>query len=97
MVTQEHVADGRFEPVIERLFELALVDYIQVNSTTAGCYTFRIERGRYGIERIRGMAMSQAKTKKEVIVRKPLLTVELDPPKTTNRIEKSITQKRTPS
>jgi len=43
---QEYVADGRFEPAIERLFAQPEVDYIQVNSTTAGCYTFRIERGR---------------------------------------------------
>jgi len=33
------------------------------------------------------MAMSQAKAKKDVIVRKPLLTAELDPSKTTSRIE----------
>jgi hypothetical protein len=29
---------------IEQLFALPDVDYIQVNSTTAGCFTFRIER-----------------------------------------------------
>jgi hypothetical protein len=45
LVVQEYVADGRFEPVIEQLFAQPEVDYIQVNSTTAGCYTFRIERG----------------------------------------------------
>jgi Protein of unknown function (DUF1203) len=44
LVAQDYVADGRFEPVIEQLLERAEVDYIQVNSTTAGCYTFRIER-----------------------------------------------------
>ena len=44
LVAQEYVADGQFEPVIERLLEQQEVDYIQVNSTTAGCYTFRIER-----------------------------------------------------
>ncbi len=43
LITQEHVADGRFEPVIEHLLAQPEVDYIQVNSTTAGCYTFRIE------------------------------------------------------
>jgi Protein of unknown function (DUF1203) len=50
VVAQEYVADGRFEPVIERLLARPEVDYIQVNSTTAGCYTFRIERQKNGIE-----------------------------------------------
>jgi len=45
LVALEYVADGRFEPVIERLLAQTEVEYIQVNSTTAGCYTFRIERG----------------------------------------------------
>jgi hypothetical protein len=44
LLAQEYVADGRFEPVIEQLLALPEVDYIQVNSTTAGCYTFRMER-----------------------------------------------------
>jgi|SRR5277367_1701086 len=44
LVAQAYVADGRFEPAIEQLFGQPEVDYIQVNSTTAGCYTFRIER-----------------------------------------------------
>jgi hypothetical protein len=44
LLAQEYVADGRFEPVIEGLFRQAEVDYIQVHSTTAGCFTFRIER-----------------------------------------------------
>jgi hypothetical protein len=44
LVAQEYVADGRFEAIIEQLLARAEVDYIQVNSTTAGCYTFRIER-----------------------------------------------------
>lgn len=38
------MADGKFESAIEKLFALQDVDYIQVNSTTAGCFTFRIER-----------------------------------------------------
>lgn len=42
----EHVADGRFEAVIERLFDDPQVDYLQIQSTTAGCFTFRIERGQ---------------------------------------------------
>ena len=41
---QEYVADGRFELAIETLFADRDVDYLQVNSTTAGCFTFRIER-----------------------------------------------------
>src|ERR1700730_14369602 len=48
LITQEHVADGRFEPVIEHLLAQPEVDYIQVNSTTAGCYTFRIEPTKDG-------------------------------------------------
>jgi hypothetical protein len=43
-IAQEHVADGAFEAAIERLFSNVEVDYLQVNSTTAGCFTFRIER-----------------------------------------------------
>jgi hypothetical protein len=44
LLAQEYVADGKFEPVIEKLFARPDVDYLQVNSTTAGCFTFRIER-----------------------------------------------------
>jgi hypothetical protein len=43
-ITQEYVADEAFEAAIERLFSNGEVDYLQVNSTTAGCFTFRIER-----------------------------------------------------
>jgi hypothetical protein len=39
-----YVADGKFEFAIEKLFSYSEVDYVQVNSTTAGCFTFRIER-----------------------------------------------------
>jgi hypothetical protein len=45
---QEYVADGRFEPIIEKLFADRDVDYLQINSTTAGCFTFRIERAVNG-------------------------------------------------
>ncbi|MCU1240494.1 MAG: hypothetical protein JWO71_1220 [Candidatus Acidoferrum typicum] len=45
---QEYVRDGRFEPVIEKLFANPAIDYVQVNSTTAGCFTFRIERAANG-------------------------------------------------
>jgi hypothetical protein len=41
---QEIVNDGNFESAIERLFSNAEADYLLVNSTTAGCFTFRIER-----------------------------------------------------
>jgi hypothetical protein len=44
LLAQEYVWDGKFEPAIEKLFANQDVDYLQVNSTTAGCYTFRIER-----------------------------------------------------
>jgi hypothetical protein len=44
LLAEEYVADGRFEPIIERLFARRDVDYLQVNSTAAGCFTFRIER-----------------------------------------------------
>jgi hypothetical protein len=45
LVAQEYVADGQFEPVIENLFAHPEIEYVQVQSTTAGCFTFRIERG----------------------------------------------------
>jgi hypothetical protein len=44
LLAQEHVSNGNFEPIIEKLFASPEVDYLQVNSTTAGCFTFRIER-----------------------------------------------------
>jgi Protein of unknown function (DUF1203) len=43
-IAQKYVTDGAFEAAIERLFSNREVDYLQVNSTTAGCFTFRIER-----------------------------------------------------
>jgi hypothetical protein len=44
LLASEIVADGKFEPVIDRMFAMRETEYIQVNSTTAGCFTFRIER-----------------------------------------------------
>jgi hypothetical protein len=44
LLAQEFVSDGQFEPAIEKLFAIPGVDYLQVNSTTAGCFTFRITR-----------------------------------------------------
>jgi hypothetical protein len=44
LIAREIISDGKFEPAIDRLFAYPDVDYVQVNSTTAGCFTFRIER-----------------------------------------------------
>ena len=48
LIAQEYVADGKYEPAIEKLFADSKVDYVQVNSTTAGCFTFRIDRPTNG-------------------------------------------------
>src|SRR2546429_8019905 len=37
LLAQEYVADGEFEPAIQKLLAHPNVDYLQVNSTTAGC------------------------------------------------------------
>ncbi|MBZ5707133.1 MAG: DUF1203 domain-containing protein [Acidobacteriia bacterium] len=44
LVAQEYVTNGNMERAIEQIFLGPDVNYIHVNSTTAGCYTFRIER-----------------------------------------------------
>jgi hypothetical protein len=44
LLAQEYVADGNFELAIEKPLARPDVDYLQVNSTTAGCFTFRIDR-----------------------------------------------------
>jgi uncharacterized protein DUF1203 len=44
LVAREYVTNGNMECAIEQIFARPDVDYIHVNSTTAGCYTFRIER-----------------------------------------------------
>lgn len=44
LIALEYVDGGKFEPAIEKLFSHSKVDYLQVNSTTAGCFTLRIER-----------------------------------------------------
>jgi hypothetical protein len=44
LLAQEYVEGGNVDSTIERLLERADVDYIHVRSTTAGCYTFRVER-----------------------------------------------------
>jgi len=44
LIATEYIADGKYEAAIDKLFENHDAAYIQVNSTTAGCFTFRIER-----------------------------------------------------
>jgi hypothetical protein len=44
LVAQEYVTNGEFEPAVHNLFANPEIDYLQVHSTTAGCFTFRIER-----------------------------------------------------
>ncbi len=44
LLAQEYVTNGRMEKALERLLADPKVDYVLVNSTTAGCNTFRIER-----------------------------------------------------
>lgn len=44
LLDQEHVSDGKPDAPVQRLFALSDVDYLQIHSTTAGCFTFRIER-----------------------------------------------------
>jgi hypothetical protein len=44
LLAQEYVEGENVDSTIERLLERAEVDYIHVRSTTAGCYTFRVER-----------------------------------------------------
>jgi hypothetical protein len=44
LMATEYVQDGNVEAGVEKIFARGDVDYIHVRSTTAGCYTFRIER-----------------------------------------------------
>jgi Protein of unknown function (DUF1203) len=44
LLATEHIADGKYEAAIDKLFANPEAAYIQVNSTTAGCFTFRVER-----------------------------------------------------
>lgn len=44
LIANEYITDGKYEDAIEKLFANDEAAYIQVNSTTAGCFTFRIER-----------------------------------------------------
>ena len=45
LVAQEYVQGENVDSTIEKLLGRGDVDYIHVRSTTAGCYTFRVERG----------------------------------------------------
>jgi hypothetical protein len=44
LLAQEYVGPHNAQSTIENLFLRPEVDYIHVRSTTAGCYTFRLER-----------------------------------------------------
>ena len=44
LISTEYAENGNVDAGVEKLFARADVDYIHVRSTTAGCYTFRIER-----------------------------------------------------
>jgi hypothetical protein len=44
LVAQEYVEAGNAQATVEQLFQRPEVDYVHVRSTTAGCYTFRLER-----------------------------------------------------
>jgi hypothetical protein len=44
LLAQEYVGPQNAQSTIENLFLRPEVDYIHVRSTTAGCYTFRLER-----------------------------------------------------
>jgi hypothetical protein len=44
LLAQEYVEAHTAQATIESLFGRSDVDYIHVRSTTAGCYTFRLER-----------------------------------------------------
>lgn len=46
LVAAEYVENSNVDGGVEELFARADVDYIHVRSTTAGCYTFRIERAK---------------------------------------------------
>ena len=44
LLAQEYVENGTVDSAVDKLFTRPDVEYIHVRSTTAGCYTFRIER-----------------------------------------------------
>jgi hypothetical protein len=44
LLAQKYVEDGSVDAALKKLFARSEVDYIHVRSTTAGCYTLRVER-----------------------------------------------------
>ncbi len=44
LIAQEYVENGSVDSAVDKLFARRDVEYIHVRSTTAGCYTFRIQR-----------------------------------------------------
>lgn len=44
LLAEEHLHDGRVEPMIEELLGSSEVKYLHVRDLEAGCYDFRIER-----------------------------------------------------
>jgi hypothetical protein len=44
LLGQAHISDGKPDDAIRGFFDRSEVNYLQVHSTTAGCFTFRIER-----------------------------------------------------
>lgn len=52
LVAQRYVTDGMFEAAVAELFGNEEVEYVQVHSTTAGCFTFRIEREARGLNEL---------------------------------------------
>jgi hypothetical protein len=45
LLGQAHVSDGKPDGAVQGFFARPDVNYLQVHSTTAGCFTFRIQRG----------------------------------------------------
>jgi Protein of unknown function (DUF1203) len=58
LVATEYVHNGNVDAGVQKLLAREDVDYIQVRSTTAGCYTFRIERAEAGAHEVKGGAIS---------------------------------------
>ncbi len=60
LVAAEYVENSNVDGGVEELFARADVDYIHVRSTTAGCYTFRIERAKLAATHSRGVSSGRA-------------------------------------
>lgn len=44
LIAEERTTAGNVDGSVQKLLERSDVDYLHIRSTTAGCYTFRIER-----------------------------------------------------